>query len=404
MLWTHNLKNITYDDNFVPEGAPSNQSSKAITLGAGVQWHEAYDAAQSNGRIIAGGVSTGGTVGATGGWIQGGGHSALSSTYGLGVDNALQFTVVLASGKYVTVNEYQYSDLFWAIRGGGGGTFGVLVSATYQTHDILPVSGAFVLANFSTPQIAQDVITEYVSLHPNLSEVGWGGYSFYTQTGLQMLYIGTNVSLADANSTLSPFFAFLEETIGNPQDYQILLTNFTSFYDWYAFAVESVPVQVGYSQELVSRFLSQTMAAEQPEQVAEATLAVTDGVYFIFVAGGAVSQFDPDSAGVNPAWRESVGMYISSITWPEGTPTTEINTLRQTAAANLALLDPLAPNSATYLNEASLYEKNFTSTFFGSHYSSLKTIKRKYDVDDLFLVAEGVGSDDWDASLNCRLN
>ncbi|KAF8621265.1 hypothetical protein AX15_007925 [Amanita polypyramis BW_CC] len=219
-----------------------------------------------------------------------------------------------------------------------------------------------------------------------------------------MLYIGTNVSLANANATMTPFFDFVKETTGNPQDYQILLTNFTSFYDWYAFAVESVPVQVGYSQELVSRFLSQTVAAEQPEQVAERTLAVSDGVFFLFVAGGAVSQFGPDSAGVNPAWRKSIGLYINSITWPEGTPTTEIDTLRQTAAANLALLDPLAPNSTTYFNEASLYEKNFTSTFFGSHYLRLKVIKRKYDGGDLFLVAEGVGSEDWDASLNCRLH
>jgi hypothetical protein len=42
--------------------------------------------------------------------------------------------------------------------------------------------------------------------------------------------------------------------------------------------------------------------------------------------------------------------------------------------------------------------------FFGSHYERLKQIKMKYDADDLLLVAEGVGSDDWDTSLNCRLH
>ena len=54
--------------------------------------------------------------------------------------------------------------------------------------------------------------------------------------------------------------------------------------------------------------------------------------------------------------------------------------------------------------QASLYEKDPKKTFFGSHYNLLKKIKRKYDADDLFLVAEGVGSDDWDKSLNCRLH
>lgn len=55
-----------------------------ITLGAGVQWQEAYDAAFAHNRDIVGGLSMGATVGAAGGWLQGGGHSALSPSYGLG--------------------------------------------------------------------------------------------------------------------------------------------------------------------------------------------------------------------------------------------------------------------------------------------------------------------------------
>jgi FAD/FMN-containing dehydrogenase len=55
-----------------------------MTLGAGVQWHEAYDAVQAQGRVLVGGLSSGGSVGAAGGWLLGGGHSALSPYYGLG--------------------------------------------------------------------------------------------------------------------------------------------------------------------------------------------------------------------------------------------------------------------------------------------------------------------------------
>ena len=55
-----------------------------ITLGAGVQWHEAYDAAYAHNRVLVGGLSPDVSVGAAGGWIQGGGHSALSPKYGLG--------------------------------------------------------------------------------------------------------------------------------------------------------------------------------------------------------------------------------------------------------------------------------------------------------------------------------
>ena len=52
--------------------------------------------------------------------------------------------------------------------------------------------------------------------------------------------------------------------------------------------------------------------------------------------------------------------------------------------------------------QASLYEKDFKKTFFGSHYNKLKAIKDTYDPQGLFIVASGVGSDQWDGSLNCR--
>jgi hypothetical protein len=49
-----------------------------------VQWYEAYAAANSYNRTIVGGISDGGSVGAAGGWVQGGGHSILSPKFGLG--------------------------------------------------------------------------------------------------------------------------------------------------------------------------------------------------------------------------------------------------------------------------------------------------------------------------------
>lgn len=61
-----------------------------MTLGAGVQWQEAYDVAFAHNRNIVGGLSMGGTVGASGGWLQGGGHSALAPSYGLGDLSVLQ--------------------------------------------------------------------------------------------------------------------------------------------------------------------------------------------------------------------------------------------------------------------------------------------------------------------------
>lgn len=83
------------------------------------------------------------TVGASGGYLAGGGHSILSPVHGLGVDNAMQMKVVLPNGTHVTASRCQNQDLFFALRGGGGGTFGVVTETTARVfpETQLQVSG-----------------------------------------------------------------------------------------------------------------------------------------------------------------------------------------------------------------------------------------------------------------------
>jgi hypothetical protein len=75
-----------------------------MTLGAGVQWHEAYDAVQAQGRVLVGGASPGGSVGAAGGWLLGGGHSALSPNYGLGKVLKARFHKFLTAFQELTMS------------------------------------------------------------------------------------------------------------------------------------------------------------------------------------------------------------------------------------------------------------------------------------------------------------
>jgi len=85
-IWTHNLKGRTWTDNFVPKGAKKGEAGvKAVTLQAGEQWLDVYRDADKQGRIVVGGSAR--TVGSAGGWFTGGGHSAWSYFYGLGVDS-----------------------------------------------------------------------------------------------------------------------------------------------------------------------------------------------------------------------------------------------------------------------------------------------------------------------------
>ena len=76
-----------------------------------------------------------------GGYSQGGGYGFTSRKYGMNCDNIVEALVMLADGGIVTASETVNRDLYWAIRGGTGNNFGVLLQVVYQLHDLWKVWG-----------------------------------------------------------------------------------------------------------------------------------------------------------------------------------------------------------------------------------------------------------------------
>lgn len=107
---------------------------ESLRVEPGNTWGEVYSFMKENKRdkIVVGGSDP--SVGVTG-WVLGGGHSPMSSMAGLGVDSALAFDMVLANGTSITASRSENSKIFWALRGGGGGTFGVVLNITFKLHD-----------------------------------------------------------------------------------------------------------------------------------------------------------------------------------------------------------------------------------------------------------------------------
>jgi len=88
------MNSIEFSGSFTPAGCKWKKAKEAVTIGAGVQLKPLYSALKDKEKTAAVGLAN--TVGAAGGYIQGGGHSPLGPWKGMGSDNAYQFTIVTA--------------------------------------------------------------------------------------------------------------------------------------------------------------------------------------------------------------------------------------------------------------------------------------------------------------------
>jgi hypothetical protein len=114
-----------------------NTANGTVSSGGGAHLIDVYATLAQFGQVIpAGSCPTVGIAGLT----LGGGVGVLGRKFGLTCDNLLSAQVVLANGEIVTCDQNTHADLFWALRGGGGGNFGIVTSFTFQTHAVAELS------------------------------------------------------------------------------------------------------------------------------------------------------------------------------------------------------------------------------------------------------------------------
>ncbi|KAF9990526.1 hypothetical protein BGZ75_001399 [Mortierella antarctica] len=412
-LWVYYMKDMTFSDNFVPEGAPAGSSgSGAVVLGSGVLWKDVYRAAEDHKVVVVGGAEA--TVGTSGGYCQAGGHSPLSPRLGLCVDNVLQYKVVTADGELKVANSHQNTDLFWALRGGGGGTFGVVVEAVYKTHpafDNINFAGYRLFFRNDTETIPK-ILNAFLSRQVEWSDAGWSGYAYVMENFMAILYYLPNADRATAQASFDPFLGVLAnlgtvKVEGN-------ITNFPSFWKVFDSAPPSTEGNAGHNALLGSRLIPRRNF-ESTKGVEDLTTALVNiqkdlkeygnpvGTFIThLVAGGAVRNGTNAETSVLPAWRKALMHIVDMTAWNDDTPLALQKLFaRKLTAANQRLRD-LTPGSGAYFNEADPNEPNWQTNFFGSNYKRLKAIKDKVDPQGVFACSKCVGSEDWNSDLTCR--
>ena len=183
LIWTRRMNRVTLHEAFVPQGCPKQGAGQpAATIEAGAMWIDAYNAVTTIGhRYVQGGGCT--TVGVAG-LIQGGGFGSFSKRYGTAAAGLLEVEVVTADGQIRVANPYINPDLFWALKGGGGGTFGVVTKLTVKTHELpLLFGGVFADVEAQSDAAFRRLLTRFVEFYADhLFNPNWVRPSTYIGT------------------------------------------------------------------------------------------------------------------------------------------------------------------------------------------------------------------------------
>ena len=248
------------------------------------------------------------TVGAAGGYTQGGGHSALSSKFGLGADQALEWEVVDGRGQLLTASRTENSDLYWALSGGGGGTYGVVYSLTVKAHQDFPVTG--VVLNFTAdgadPARFFDAVGYYHTLVPGYTAAGGVAIAEVTNTSFLLTPLTfPDMHAKQATSLMQPLLNYLDKA---GIKYTNNITEFPSFLQHYDALIEPNPTQLVENGQYGGRFIPRSVIDSRNDDLTAAMRSITeDGVVFVSIGlnvSSPVAGHDVYNS-VNPAWRES---------------------------------------------------------------------------------------------------
>jgi FAD/FMN-containing dehydrogenase len=441
LIWTRAMNRVTLHDAFVGQGCAGRVAPvPAVSAGAGAIWMDLYHAVTTEGgRYVQGGSCT--TVGVAG-LVQSGGFNSFSKGFGTAAAGLIEAEIVTADGRVRVVNECQDPDLFWALKGGGGGSFGVVTRVTLHTHELPRFFGAAwgeVRAR-SSAAFAR-LIARFIAFYrETLFNPHWGEHvHFRPDNVLEIDMVSQGLSPEQTLAAWQPFFDWVKAA---PQDFEMTSPG---AWAWDARAWwdldkrastytrdprEGAPRHHAWGkgdQGEVGIFLhnydslwlpASLLKVDRRQPLVDALFAASRHQMVRLHIGKGLAGAPPEvlaaarRTATNPAVLDAFTLVIIA----EGErppaypgyarPAIDLAAARRNARdidLAAAELRKIAPDSGSYVSESSYFNRGWQREYWGGNYARLRAIKSKYDPEGLFFVHHGVGSEDWSADGFTRL-
>jgi FAD/FMN-containing dehydrogenase len=364
------------------KSATIDMASSTATVGAGLNQMEAVTELGRAG--FAAPTGTEGTVGLVGATL-GGGFGLLTRNFGMASDNLIAAEVVVASNvdgaRSIIADEKNNSDLLWALRGAGNGNFGIVTSLTYKIHPLTQtiyvtatwpglddLNGVFEAWQRSAPH-ADNRLTSQLEIHPD-----------------EILLFGVLASGSEAEATqmLAPILS-----VGNPD----ISTVNASWADTYAGFQIPTP-QEPANWKFYSQFVSDPFPGEAISLIGSymSKAPTPDSNYMTNAFGGAVKASEP-SGGSAFTHRNALFYAEPGAGWGTrgGIPATADPLTAKCQAWIAEFSEALGPYvNGAYVNVPNAGMADWETAYWGPNVDRLRTIKGKYDPENVFCFEQSV--------------
>ncbi len=214
LVWMRPMDAITLHDSFVSQGCEGHQAAMpAVSVQTGARWLPVYDAVTTQaGRYVQGGGCA--TVGVAG-LVLGGGFGSFSKRYGMAGAALLEAEIVTADGTVCLANARTNPDLFWALKGGGNGGFGVVTRLTLRTRELPQFcGGVFGAIKANSDAAFRRLIAFFTGFYAaHLFNPHWGeSVAFQPDNVLSLSLVFHDLDRAQAEAVFKPFNDFVAAT------------------------------------------------------------------------------------------------------------------------------------------------------------------------------------------------